>query len=83
MEGFLKIQEILDEVDLSANTVVADFGCGSGGWVIPLAKLLVDGRVFAIDVLEEPLSALKSRAKQFALTWKAKMVQGLGFLLLI
>ncbi len=63
MEGFLKIEEILEEVDLSANTVVADFGCGSGGWVIPLAKLLVDGRVFAIDVLEEPLSALKSRAQ--------------------
>lgn len=60
---FLNIEKILDEVDLSANTIVADFGCGSGGWVISLAKLLVDGRVFAIDVLEEPLSALKSRAQ--------------------
>ena len=60
---FVDIPKILDEIDLPANSVVADFGCGSGGWVIPLAKLLVDGRVFAIDVLEEPLSALKSRAQ--------------------
>ena len=63
MEGFIHIEKILDEIDLPANTIAADFGCGSGGWVIPLAKLLVDGRVFAIDVLEEPLSALKSRTQ--------------------
>ncbi len=41
----------------------ADFGSGSGGWVIPLAKILEDGRVFALDILEEPLSALRSRVK--------------------
>lgn len=41
----------------------ADFGCGSGGWVIPLAKSLEDGHVFAVDILEEPLSALRSKAK--------------------
>ena len=43
--------------------VAADFGCGSGGWVLPLAKKLDDGRIIAIDILEEPLSALKSKAK--------------------
>ena len=41
----------------------ADFGSGSGGWVLPLAKILEDGKVYAIDILEEPLSALRSRAK--------------------
>ena len=60
---FVDIPKILEELDSPANSVATDFGCGSGGWVIPLAKLLVDGRVFAIDVLEEPLSALKSRAQ--------------------
>jgi len=40
-----------------------DFGCGSGGWVIPLAKEIEEGKVIAVDILEEPLSALKSRAK--------------------
>ena len=40
---------------------VADFGCGSGGWVIPLAKILEEGKVYAIDILEEPLSALRAK----------------------
>ena len=65
--GFVDIQKILEEIDLPANAIAADFGCGSGGWVIPLAKLLVDGKVFAIDVLEEPLSALKSRTQMESL----------------
>lgn len=43
--------------------VAADFGCGSGGWVIPLAKKLEYGKVYAIDVLEDPLSALRSKMK--------------------
>ncbi len=43
--------------------IAADFGSGSGGWVIPLAKILEDGHVFAVDILEEPLSALRSKAK--------------------
>ncbi len=41
--------------------VAADFGSGSGGWAIPLAKILEIGQVFAIDILEEPLSALRSK----------------------
>lgn len=40
----------------------ADFGSGSGGWTIPLAKILEDGIVYAIDILETPLSALRGKA---------------------
>jgi len=43
--------------------IAVDFGCGSGGWVIPLAKELEEGRVLAVDILQEPLSALKAKAK--------------------
>lgn len=60
---FLNPLEILKKIALKPDMVVADFGCGSGGWAIPLAKILEDGHVFAIDILEEPLSALRSRAK--------------------
>ncbi|MDD5145509.1 MAG: class I SAM-dependent methyltransferase [Candidatus Pacebacteria bacterium] len=63
MEGFLNPVEVLKNLELEKYMVAADFGSGSGGWVIPLAKKLEDGRVFAIDILLQPLSVLESRAK--------------------
>jgi ubiquinone/menaquinone biosynthesis C-methylase UbiE len=58
---FLKPIEILNKLKLRKNLLAADFGSGSGGWAIPLAKILEDGTVYAIDILEEPLSALRGR----------------------
>jgi len=63
MNEFLNPKIVLEKLDLKENFIAADFGCGSGGWAIPLAKILTKGRVFAIDVLEEPLSALKSKLR--------------------
>ncbi|MCJ7786975.1 class I SAM-dependent methyltransferase [Patescibacteria group bacterium] len=63
MEGFLNPNKILNNLGLQKDMVAVDFGCGSGGWVIPLAKRLEEGKVYAVDILEEPLSALQSRAK--------------------
>jgi len=62
-EEFLSPSKILDKLELRSDMTAADFGSGSGGWVLPLAKKLEDGQVFAIDILEEPLSALKSKAQ--------------------
>jgi len=61
--AFLEPPKILNTLSLKESFVAADFGCGSGGWVIPLAKKLKQGKVYAIDILEEPLSALKSKLK--------------------
>lgn len=63
MEGFLNPQEILEKLSLRKSMVAADFGSGSGGWVIPLAKILEEGKVYAIDILDEPLSALRARVR--------------------
>ena len=63
MEGFLNPTEILKQLKLRKDMTAADFGSGSGGWVVPLAKKLEDGKVYAIDILEEPLSALRAKAK--------------------
>jgi len=60
--NFLKPEEVLKGLDLREDMIAADFGSGSGGWAIPLAKILKEGKVYAIDILEEPLSALKGRA---------------------
>ena len=63
MEGFLNPQEILKQLKLKESMVAADFGCGSGGWALPLARILEEGKVYAIDILEESLSALKAKIK--------------------
>ncbi|MDI6591602.1 MAG: class I SAM-dependent methyltransferase [Patescibacteria group bacterium] len=63
MEGFLNPIEILNQLELKEDMIAADFGCGSGGWVLPLAKKLEEGKIYAIDILEEPLSALRARTK--------------------
>ena len=61
MNNFLDPDKILDKLELQENMQAADFGCGSGGWIIPLAKKLEEGKVYGIDILEEPLEALRSR----------------------
>jgi len=63
MDGFLNPQEVLNELKIEGEMIAADFGSGSGGWAIPLAKRLKFGKVYAVDILEEPLSALKSKAE--------------------
>jgi ubiquinone/menaquinone biosynthesis C-methylase UbiE len=60
---FLNPKKILEKLNLRKDLVAADFGCGSGGWVIPLTKILENGKIYAVDILEEPLSALNSKIK--------------------
>ena len=63
MSEFLNPQEVLNQLKLHPNMIAADFGSGSGGWVLPLAKKLSEGKVYAIDVLPEPISVLEARSK--------------------
>jgi ubiquinone/menaquinone biosynthesis C-methylase UbiE len=60
---FLNPKKILEKLNLRKDLIAADFGCGSGGWVIPLTKILENGKIYAVDILEEPLSALNSKIK--------------------
>jgi len=61
MQSFINPDEVLDELDLKPNLTIADFGCGSGGFTIPLARRVPEGLVNGLDIQEQPLSALKSR----------------------
>lgn len=63
MEGFLNPEEVLNQLELREDMTAADFGSGAGGWALPLAKRLNEGKVYAIDILEEPLSALESKTQ--------------------
>lgn len=63
MAGFLNPEKVLTQLNLEKYMIAVDFGSGDGGWAIPLAKELECGMVYAVDVLEEPLSSLRSKAK--------------------
>ncbi|MDP2909842.1 MAG: class I SAM-dependent methyltransferase, partial [bacterium] len=58
---FLNPKTVLEQLNLKADMAAAEFGCGSGGFTIPLAKKLDEGIIYAIDIQAEPLSALKGR----------------------
>lgn len=63
MVNLLNPEKVISEIPLKKEMSIADFGCGSGGWVIPLAKRDKDAKIYAIDVLKEALSALRANAE--------------------
>ncbi len=67
MQNFIDPNKILNNLELREDMQAADFGCGSGGWIIPLAQRLEEGNVYALDVQEEPLSALKANIEMAGL----------------
>ncbi len=62
--AFLNPIVVLDRINLRKNFTVADFGSGSGNWVIPIARRVKQGTVYAVDVLGTPLAVLKKKAKE-------------------
>lgn len=65
----LERQEELDPfrvmafLPIEAHHVVADIGCGPGFFSLPLAKFLVHGKLYAVDVSPEMLDALRQRVQ--------------------
>lgn len=62
MEGFIQPEKVLKELKLKKNMETAEFGCGTGKFSFLLAEKLEDGKVYALDVQPEVLSALKKEA---------------------
>lgn len=61
MADFLKVNEVLNELNLKESMLGAEFGCGSAMFAVALAKKLKGGKVYALDIQEEKLSALKGK----------------------
>jgi ubiquinone/menaquinone biosynthesis C-methylase UbiE len=58
---FLNPQHLIKQIKIKDDAMIADFGCGHGGFSIPLAKASRKGKVFAIDIQKENLSFLEAR----------------------
>ena len=71
---FLNPIEVLGKINIREDFVVADFGSGSGGWVVPLARRVNKGIVYAIDISGAPLLVLKKKAKDEKLS-NIKIIQ--------
>ena len=55
---------ILSFVPINAYETVADIGCGPGYFTIPLAKSLINGKLYAVDVNDEMVAACRERVRQ-------------------
>lgn len=57
--------DVLSEIGVREGQIVLDFGCGSGTYTIPAAKLVgKDGRIYALDISKQSLDKLMTKAKQ-------------------
>lgn len=62
--GFLHPEETVKQLNIKKWMKVADFGCGSGYFTLPIAKRLAhESRVYAIDIIPEALESVRSRAR--------------------
>jgi ubiquinone/menaquinone biosynthesis C-methylase UbiE len=65
---FVNPSSVVAQLDISKGSVIADFGCGSGFYTLPLAKVAGDsGTVYAIDILPDKLAVTQSSAGQVGL----------------
>jgi len=55
---------LLDALPLSADSVVADIGAGSGYFSLRIAPRVSRGKVLAVDIQQEMLDIVTSRAEQ-------------------
>ena len=61
-------EETLRKIDFNNGKTFLDFGCGSGNYTIPLAKILQDtGKIYALDQDSYALEELDQRRTQYGL----------------
>ena len=62
--GFLDPERIVDGFGIEEGMQIADFGCGAGYFTISLAeKTGPSGKVYALDILENALDSVRTKAR--------------------
>ena len=68
MELELQVLEVLERTGLNKRQIVLDFGCGSGTYTLPAAKIVgKKGRVYALDKDTQALDELMHEAESTGL----------------
>jgi ubiquinone/menaquinone biosynthesis C-methylase UbiE len=61
--GFMNPRGVLEAIGIKSGMIVGDFGSGPGYFAIPLGYMVGNsGKVYAVDILDSALEALRSRA---------------------
>ncbi len=66
---------LLRNMDIQKGEVIADIGAGSGYHVFKMAALATEGLVYAVDIQEEMLAAIRKRKEQEGLG-NIRLIQG-------
>ena len=56
---------LVKNLDLKPNEIVADIGAGSGYFTFRMAKLVPEGKAYAVDISKEMLAIVKGRIGKF------------------
>lgn len=54
----------LKALDLREDMIVADLGAGSGFYTLPLAKMIPKGKVYAIEIQQDYLTAINNKINE-------------------
>lgn len=66
---FINPEDLIEKMDFKPGMKVANFGCGTGYFAMPIAKKVApDGIVWAIDIRAEKLEVVESYARIFGVT---------------
>lgn len=61
---FIDPQNVIEQLDLSNDMTVADFGSGAGYFTLPVARKIGEGgTVYALDIISQKLEAVLSKAR--------------------
>ena len=64
----LDVYKLLRIFPILSHHTVADVGCGPGFFTIPMAKMVFDGKIYALDVQDEMLDAVRAEVAKVNLT---------------